>query len=76
MNDNEILKAKYIKSTQAFKDLISRVNNGGNITKSDKGRIFSYLRHIPNIRKTEEELELYCKMAKKKDYRNRIEIHM
>lgn len=66
MNENEMLKEKYIKSKQAFRDLISRANNGENITESEKGKIFSYLRHIPNIRKTEEEFELYCKMAKEK----------
>lgn len=66
MNENEILKEKYIKSKQAFRDLILRANNGENITKREKGKIFSYLRHIPNIRKTEEEFELYCKMAKEK----------
>ncbi|WP_028257320.1 hypothetical protein [Veillonella montpellierensis] len=66
MNENEILKEKYIKSKEAFRDLISRANNGENITKSEKGKIFSYLRHVPNIRKTEEEFELYCKMAQEK----------
>lgn len=66
MNKNEILKAKYINSKQAFKDLISKANKGENITKSEKNKIFFYLRHIPNMRKTEEEFELYCKMAKEK----------
>lgn len=66
MNKDKILKVKYINSKQAFRDLISRANKGENITREEKNKIFSYLRHVPNIRKTEEEFELYCKMAKEK----------
>lgn len=49
-----------------IKELVMKAYRGEEISRSDMGEVFFYLRHIPNIRKTEEEFELYCKMAKEK----------
>lgn len=49
-----------------IKDIINSANNGEEITKEEKNNMFSYFRHIPNARKTDEEFELYCKMAEEK----------
>lgn len=49
-----------------LKELISKVYRGEEVTKDEKWEVFSYLRHIPNIKKTDEEFELYCRMAKEK----------
>lgn len=49
-----------------IKDIISCAYNGEEITKEEKSEMFSYFRHIPNARKTDEEFELYCKMAEEK----------
>lgn len=49
-----------------IKDVINRAYNGEEITKEEKNNMFSYFRHIPNARKTDEEFELYCKMAEEK----------
>lgn len=49
-----------------IKDVIKSAYSGEEITKEEKSEIFSYFRHIPNARKTDEEFELYCKMAEEK----------
>ena len=49
-----------------IKDVINSAYNGEVITKEEKSEMFSYFRHIPNARKTDEEFELYCKMAEEK----------
>lgn len=49
-----------------IKDIINSANNGEEITKEEKNNMFSYFRHIPNARKTDEEFDLYCKMAEEK----------
>ena len=49
-----------------IKELISKVYRGEKITKDEEWEVFFYLRHIPNIKKTDEEFELYCRMAKEK----------
>lgn len=49
-----------------IKDIINSAYNGEEITKEEKGEIFGYFRHIPNARKTDEEFELYCKMAEER----------
>ena len=49
-----------------MKDVINSAYNGDEITKEEKSEMFRYFRHIPNARKTDEEFELYCKMAKEK----------
>lgn len=64
--EQEILKKQYEESKKNFENLIERANRGEAITKEEKNKIFFYLRHIPNIKKTDEEFELYCKMAKEK----------
>ena len=46
-----------------IKNVINSANNGDVITKEEKYEMFSYFRHIPDARKTDEEFELYCKMA-------------
>ncbi|WP_073508040.1 hypothetical protein [Streptobacillus notomytis] len=46
-----------------IKEIIDRVINNQEITKNE---LFFYLRHIPNIRKTEEEFKIYCEMCKEK----------
>ena len=41
----------------------------------DELKRFSYLRHIPNYNKTDEEFKEYCQLTKKGgDFRNPIEI--
>ena len=47
-------------------DIINSAYNGDKITKEEKSEMFTYFRHIPNARKTDEEFELYCKMAEDK----------
>lgn len=49
-----------------IKDVINSAYNGEEITKGEKSEMFSYFRHIPNARKTDEEFELYCKIAEEK----------
>ena len=49
-----------------IEDVINSAYNGEKITKEEKSEMFSYFRHIPNARKTDEEFELYCKMAEEK----------
>lgn len=49
-----------------IKELVMKAYRGEEISRSDMGEVFFYLRHIPNIKKTDEEFELYCKMAKEK----------
>lgn len=49
-----------------IKDIINSAYKGEKISKEEKNRMFSYFRHIPNARKTNEEFELYCEMAKEK----------
>lgn len=53
-----------------IKDIINSAYNGEEITKEEKNNMFSYFRHIPNARKTDEEFELYCKMAEEKGILN------
>lgn len=38
------------------------------MSKEDLKHDFIYLRHIPNIRKTEEEFEIYTKMCEERGY--------
>lgn len=47
-------------------EIVSAAYRGEMITKEERSRMFHYFRHIPNARKTDEEFELYCKMAKEK----------
>ncbi|MDO4710633.1 MAG: hypothetical protein Q4A75_01555 [Peptostreptococcaceae bacterium] len=49
-----------------IKEVISRAINGEELSKEERNRLFFYFRHIPNIRKSDEEFELYCKMAAEK----------
>lgn len=49
-----------------IKELIKKFLNDGLVSKEEKIEIFSYLRHIPNFHKTEEEWELYKKICKEK----------
>lgn len=49
-----------------IKDIINKAVNNQVITSEEKNEMFAYFRHIPNNRKTDEEFELYCKMAKEK----------
>ncbi len=49
-----------------IKELISKVYRGEEVTKEELWEVFSYLRHIPNIKKTDEEFELYCRMMEEK----------
>lgn len=49
-----------------IKDVIESAYKGEEISKEEKNEMFNYFRHIPNARKTDEEFELYCKMAKEK----------
>ena len=49
-----------------IKHIINSAYNGEEITKEEKSKMFSYFRHIPNAKKTDEEFDLYCKMAEEK----------
>lgn len=49
-----------------IKEIIQSANNGEEITDEEKNEMFMYFRHIPNARKTDEEFELYSKMAKER----------
>ena len=49
-----------------IRDIINSAYNGEETTREEKSEMFSYFRHIPNARKTDEEFELYCKMAEEK----------
>ena len=49
-----------------IKDVIKSAYKGEEISKEEKNEMFNYFRHIPNARKTNEEFELYCKMAEEK----------
>lgn len=49
-----------------IKGIVSRAINGEELSKEEKNELFSYFRHIPNIRKSDEEFELYYKMATEK----------
>lgn len=49
-----------------IKDIINSAYNGEEITKEEKSEMFSYFRHIANCDKTDEEFELYCKIAEEK----------
>lgn len=46
--------------------LINKMCNNEEVTLEEKNTVFHYFRHIPNARKTDEEFELYCRMAKEK----------
>lgn len=67
------IKQKKLKRVKSYwrllalkiKELVMKAYKGEEISRSDMGEVFFYLRHIPNVRKTKEEFELYCKMAKK-----------
>lgn len=48
------------------KDILNKAINDIELDKEEKNTLFSYFRHIPNGRKTDEEFEIYCKMAKEK----------
>lgn len=47
-------------------DIIKSAYNGDKITKEEESKMFFYFRHIPNSVKTDEEFELYCKMAEER----------
>lgn len=49
-----------------IQDLIKLLLEGKAVSKEDTSKVFSYLRHIPNARKTENEWNLYCQMAKER----------
>lgn len=59
-----------------IKDIINSANNGEEITKEEKNQMFSYFKHTPRARKTDEEFELYCKMAEEKGIQNLKEIQL
>lgn len=47
-------------------EIVNSAYEGEIITKEEKQELFHYFRHIPNIKKTDEEFELYCKMMKER----------
>lgn len=48
-----------------IKELINKMLKGESENVEERTQVFIYLRHIPNIHKTNEEFELYCEMTKR-----------
>lgn len=50
-----------------IKEIINKILKNEQVTSKEKNEVFHYFNHIPNIKKTNEEFELYYKMLKERN---------